>query len=328
MMSGKVKNIAELMSIALQAERQTTLRYSRLAESMRAVGNGSAAALFERMVIEERQHERLLLEWMARESIAEVPDIGPVHWRDPLVATHYDDEARDPHYSTAYKALAFAVNNEDNAFRFYAQVAAEADNASLRECAEALAREELEHADLFRAERRRAYHAERGSNIARSIADPNAIHNEAELLATAIRIDRYFADTLDPLSADSPQLIALAREARQQISKNEGLFRRSFRDLSMNTGQIPDDIITSILPQSDFNHSGDRRDFASGDSGGSKLQQLRICCDRSFVFYDAIVESATNEKIMLAAQTLASVALDRTGALQQFILNQSSAQKI
>jgi rubrerythrin len=322
MLPGKVKSTAELMSIALQAERQTTQRYSRLAESMRAVGNESAAALFERMVDEEREHERRLLEWMASEAIAEVPGIGPVHWRDPQVATHYDDEARDPHYSTAYKALAFAVNNEDNAFRFYAQVAAEADNASLRECAEALAREELEHADLFRAERRRAYHAERGSNIARSIADRNAIHNEAELLATAIRIDRYFADTLDPLSADSPQLIVLAREARQQISKNEGLFS----DLPMNAGQIPDELITSILPQSDFNNAGGRRDIASGDSGGSKLQQLRICCDRSFVFYDAIVESATNEKVMLAAQTLASVALDRTGVLQQIIQNQESAQ--
>ena len=320
MLPGKVKTTAELMSIALQAERQTTLRYSRLAESMRAVGNESAGALFERMVIEERQHERLLLEWMARESIAEVPDIGPVRWRDPFVATHYDDEARDPHYSTPYKALAFAVNNEENAFRFYTQVAAEADSTSLRECAEALAREELEHAELFRAERRRAYHAERNANIARSVADPTAIHNEAELLATAIRIDRYFADTLDPLSTDAPELIALAREARQQLAKNEGLLS----NLSMNAVQIPDELITAILPQSDFNNAGDRRDFATA---GSRLQQLRICCDRSFIFYDAIVENATNEKVMLAAQTLASVALDRTGVLQQLILNRESIQE-
>ena len=320
MLPGTVKTTAELMSIALQAERQTTLRYSRLAESMRAVGNESAAALFERMVMEELQHERLLLEWMARESIAEVPGIGPLRWRDPFVATHYDDEARDPHYSTPYKALAFAVNNEENAFRFYTQVAAEADSNSLRECAEALAREELEHAELFRAERRRAYHAERNANIAPSIADPNAIHNEAELLATAIRIDHYFADTLDLLSADSPQLITLVREARQQITKNEGLLS----DLSMNAVQIPQDIITLILPQSDFNNVGDRRDI---DSADSKLQQLRICCDRSFIFYDAIVENATNEKVMLAAQTLASVALDRTGVLQQFIRQQRSAQE-
>ena len=320
MLPGTVKTTAELMSIALQAERQTTLRYSRLAESMRAVGNESAAALFERMVMEELQHERLLLEWMARESIAEVPGIGPLRWRDPFVATHYDDEARDPHYSTPYKALAFAVNNEENAFRFYAQVAAEADSNSLRECAEALAREELEHAELFRAERRRAYRVERDANIAPPMANPNAIHNEAELLATAIRIDHYFADTLDLLSADSPQLITLVREARQQISKNETFFR----DPSINAVQIPQDIITLILPQSDFNNTGDRRDIATDDS---KLQQLRICCDRSFVFYDAIVERATNEKIMLAAQTLASAALDRTGAIQQFILNQRSAQE-
>ena len=320
MQPDKVKTTAELMSIALQAERQTTQRYSRLAEDMREFGNEPAAALFARLVEEEREHERLLMAWMARESIVEVPDIGPVRWRDPHIATHYDDEARDPHYSTPYKALAFAVNNEENAFSFYTQVAAEADNASLRECAESLAREELEHADLFRAERRRAYHAERESNIARPIANPDAIHNEAELLATAIRIDRYFADTLDPLSADSPQLIALVQDARQQISKNEGLFS----DLSTNAEQVPDDIIASILPQSDFSNSGDRHDFATA---GSQLQQLRICCDRSFVFYDAVVESTSNETILFSAQTLASVALDRTGVLQQVILHQEPDQE-
>ena len=114
-MSTKVRSAQELMSIAPQAERQTSPHFS-------------AAGLFERMVIEEREPERKLLEWMARESLVEQTDMGPVRWRDPRVWSTYDDEARDPRYSTPYKALAFAVNNEENAFRFYTHVAAEADD--------------------------------------------------------------------------------------------------------------------------------------------------------------------------------------------------------
>jgi len=123
MLSTRVKTTRDLMSIALQAEREAIRRYSQLAANMREAGNDSAAALFERMVNEEQGHERLLLAWMEKESVAPNPDIGPIRWRDPQVSTTYNDEARDPLYSTPYKALAFAVNNEENAFRFYTHVA-------------------------------------------------------------------------------------------------------------------------------------------------------------------------------------------------------------
>ena len=124
------------------------------------------------MIIEEQEHERLLLAWMTKESVEPNPDIGPIRWRDPQVSTTYNDEARDPLYSTPYKALAFAVNNEENAFRFYTHVAAEADDETVRQYAEILAREELGHAALLRAERRLAFHAERDAGAAASTADP------------------------------------------------------------------------------------------------------------------------------------------------------------
>jgi rubrerythrin len=307
------------MSIALQAERQTALRYSRLAVNMRVAGNLPAAALFERMVIEEREHERKLVEWMARESLEEQTDIAPIRWRDPRVSTTYDDEARDPRYSTPYKALAFAVNNEENAFRFYTHVAADADNEAVRGYAEALAREELEHAELFRAERRRAYHAERDRSAAHPMPDPDAIQDEAGLLATAIGLDRHFAETIEQPGLDSPRLAALAHEARQGISEQEALLE----DLSQTTPQV-DEIIASIVTQFD-NDTADDHDGVATVS--SELQQLRIFCDRSFVFYDAVVETTMDEAIMHTAQALASVALDRTGDLQQLILSQRSAQE-
>jgi rubrerythrin len=315
MLSTRVKTTTDLMSIALQAEREAIRRYAQLTRDMREGGNDSTAALFERMVTEEREHESLLLEWMAKESIVANSDIGPIHWRDPHVSTTYNDEARDPHYSTPYKALAFAVNNEENAFRFYTHVAAESDNEAVRKYAEILAREELGHAALLRAERRLAFHAERDINPVGTAPDPRAIHNETELLATAIQIDRYFADAISKIDTDSPQLTALTRETRQQISHNENALNR----IAPNHRNIPGAEIPIILGQADSNKMLAEDE---SDSLDSKLQRLSIYCDLSFVFYDAIVETTTDETMMRTAQTLTSSALDRMAVLKQIIGNE------
>ena len=308
MLSTKVKSIADLMSIALQAEREAVRRYSGLAADMRDGGNDSAAALFERMVVEEREHERLLLEWMARESIAENPDIGPIRWRDLKAPGHYDDEARNPHYSTPYRALAFAVNNEEIAFRFYTQVAAEAGSDDVRHYAETLAREELGHAALLRAERRLAYHAERQTRKARPRLDPTAIHNQAELLATAIELDRHLVRAMQEIDNDLPRLEELTRDAIKQIGSNEAL-------LQQNSAQAADSAVTA---------SGvdlGRLEFGAADNLGSKLVRLGVYCDRCFVFYDAIVETTKDEAVLQTAQQLAASALDRIGVLKQAGLN-------
>ena len=80
MLSTNVKTTSDLMSIALQAEREAIRRYKQLSEEMIAANNTSAAALFKRMVLEEEEHERLLLEWMTQEKIDENPEIGPISW--------------------------------------------------------------------------------------------------------------------------------------------------------------------------------------------------------------------------------------------------------
>ena len=310
MLSTRVKTTADLMSIALQAEREAIRRYSELSTRMREAGNESAAALFERMVIEEQEHERLLLEWMVRESIDENPDIGPIRWREPGVSTTYNDEARNPHHSTPYKALAFAVHNEEIAFRFYTHVASDSDNEVVRKYAEILAREELGHAALLRAERRRAYHAERNTGLAEPVLDPRSIHSEADLLAAAIHIDHRLAATMNMITTDSPQLVALAREVQQQISNNQNVLA----SLALNSKDLPGDAISSNLAQLE---SYQAHIEEKSDSPDSNLQRLSTYCDRSFAFYDAIVESTADEAIMLAAQRLTSSALDRIGALKQ-----------
>lgn len=320
MQSTKVKTTGDLMSIALQAEREAIRRYSRLAENMREAGNESAAALFERMVTEEQGHERLLLEWMAKESIAPNPDIGPIRWRDPNVSTTYNDEARDPRYSTPYKALAFAVNNEENAFRFYTHVAAESDNEAVRKYAEILAREELGHAALLRAERRLAYHAERDASLTGPVPDPSTIHSEAELLAIAIHLDRCLADAMSEIITGSPELNALNQKTRQQIVDNE----EALNKIATGRKELPTDNISMSLVQLDSSDPDIEGESASLDL---ELQRLSGFCDRSFAFYDAIVESATEESIMRAAQRLTSTTLDRIGVLKQVIGNERASRK-
>ena len=310
MLSTRVKTTGDLMSIALQAEREAIRRYSELSTRMREAGNESAAALFDRMVTEEQEHERLLLEWMARESIDENPEIGPIRWREPQVSTTYDDEARHPHHSTPYKALAFAVHNEEIAFRFYTHVASDSDNEVVRKYAEILAREELGHAALLRAERRRAYHAERNTGLTEPVLDSRAIHSEADLLAAAIHIDHRLAATINMITTGSPQLVALAREVQQQISNNEN----ALASLALSSKDLPGDDISSSLAQLESYHQHMEEKTNTPDSN---LQRLSSHCDRSFAFYDAIVESTADEAIMLAAQRLTSLALDRIGVMKQ-----------
>ncbi|MDH5424297.1 MAG: ferritin family protein [Gammaproteobacteria bacterium] len=305
MLPTNVKTTGDLMSIALQAEREAIRRYSQLAECMHKGRNESAAGLFERMVLEEQQHEQLLLKWIKQEEIELNPDVMPVSWKDPHVSEIYNDEARDPLYSSAYKALAFAVHNEEIAFRFYTHVAAESDNQSVRHHAEILAREELGHAALLRAERRLAYRAEREQNTSVPVLDSKAIHNETDLLTAAVYIDHYLASQINLINTHYPEIDELAKQTQQQIMLNEQALKDkepAGEDLQNNLAQLKQYNVAEASKLSD------------PDSG---LQRIWACCDRSFAFYDRLVEEATDETLMLGAQKLSSSALDRIGVLKQ-----------
>ncbi len=309
-LSTNVKTPGDLMSIALQAEREAIRRYSLLAVKMREGDNQSAAELFERMVAEEQEHESLLLAWMTHEGVKENPDIGAISWHDPNISTTYNDEARDPYQSSPYRALAFAVHNEEIAFRFYTHVAANSENKNVRKYAEVLAREELGHAALLRAERRRAYHAEREANKVAPRLDPKAVFNEADLLVVAIHIDHFLVDEMTKIAEHFPEINAPVRDIQLQIKTNEN----ALHEKAINKKQSPGESISRNLAQvkSYNDYMGE-----NVDSQKLRIQRLCACCDRSFAFYDAVVGSTADEAVMLAAQKLSSLALDRIGVLKQ-----------
>ncbi len=310
MLSTNVKTTSDLMSIALQAEREAIRRYTSLAENMRKGDNASAAELFERMVLEEVEHERLLITWMAHEGIEENAEIDAISWKDPNISTTYNDEARDPYQSSPYRALAFAVHNEEIAFRFYTHVAANSENKMVRKYAEILAREELGHAALLRAERRRAYHVERNADKVEPRLDPKSVHNEADLLAAAIHIDSFLEVEMEKVSENSPEIVSLARETRLQINEHEKVLYKK----SLDQNELPGADISSNLAQV---KSYNEYLGAEAETQVLRIQRLCACCDRSFAFYDAVVETTSNEVVMLTAQKLTSLALDRIGVLKE-----------
>ena len=55
------------------------------------------------------------------------------------------------------------------------------------------------------------------------------------------------------------------------------------------------------------------------DSTELEKQRLWSCCDRSFAFYDSIVENPADEEVMLAAQKLTLSALDRISVLKEVL---------
>jgi hypothetical protein len=61
----------------------------------------------------------------------------------------------------AYRSWAVAVRNEERAFAFWSYVAAHGASPEIRNAAERMAREELEHAKTLRRERRKAFFKDR-----------------------------------------------------------------------------------------------------------------------------------------------------------------------
>lgn len=158
-MPSAVGSTEELLSLACTLEKEAARRYLELGARMRLRGEERLAALFDFLASIEEKHAKAVVQ-RAEETIGTTP-LTDVPARQ--VPENFDAEAGESSLLTPYRALAIAVRNETRAFAFYSYIAATAPTDSIRKIAEALAKEELGHADLLRRERRKAY---RGQNEA------------------------------------------------------------------------------------------------------------------------------------------------------------------
>jgi len=140
--------------------------------------------------------------------------------------------------------------------------------------------------------------------------NPEVIHNETDLLAAAIHIDRYMMDAMDRLDEDFAEINSLTMQTFRQLSRNKYVLN----DKVLSDRQTPGEEVTSNLEQITlYNEQME----AQVDTPTSRLQRLCACCDRSFDFYDAIAETSTDEAVVTTAQQLARSARERINILRE-----------
>lgn len=192
-------DLAELVGIAHAIEVAAIERYRWLAEEMARRGEAETAEAFRKLEAEERRHSAAVDAWAAALGQA-VPDAS-FDWRLPPEVAQSWEEAAASALLTPYRALAIAVDNEQRAFAFYTYLAARAEDPAVAREAEALARQELEHAAVLRTWRRAAWRRDRrraggqalpaiesGADLAAAIAaQKSEIERQHQRLADRLR---------------------------------------------------------------------------------------------------------------------------------------------
>ncbi|MBN9547635.1 MAG: ferritin family protein [Alphaproteobacteria bacterium] len=157
--------MSELLAVALAMEKESANRYADLARRMRAAKQRELAEVFDRLVREETGHIDMVMGWSRQVTHKPAEILQP----EAVPQDVFDEEGIglvSPELVDAYRSLAIAVRNEERAFAFWSYVAAHEASPQIREAAEQMAREELEHATTLRRERRRAFFKDRRSGLA------------------------------------------------------------------------------------------------------------------------------------------------------------------
>ena len=140
--------------------------------------------------------------------------------------------------------------------------------------------------------------------------DPKFVHNVTDLLAAAMHIDRYVIDAMNRLDEDFSGIHSLARQTFKQFNRNKTALNNKVK-------------IDKEVPGDDVNFSMEEiiscneRMEEKADTPTLRLQRLCACCDQSFSFYEAIIETTNDDIVMLAAKEQASSARDRIDILRQ-----------
>jgi rubrerythrin len=215
--AGRVRTLDEFFALAHAIESDAAARYVEVARQLRQQGAAHLAEVFERLAEVERGHVREVTSWAARRGESAPVDARPP-WPIPDTFDASPDEIAQSKLLTPYRALASAVRHEERAFAFWTYVAAHAEKTEVREAAERMALEELEHVSLLRRERREAFHAQR-----RMSGSVKTLVNAAALAAQERRIVELLEQDPNSFLQDSEFAQMIVRVAREAASKLEAL---------------------------------------------------------------------------------------------------------
>lgn len=220
--AGRIRSMAEFFALARAMELDAATRYAEIARQLREQDEAELADVFDRLSETERGHIREVDQWAEHQG-AEVGAQLP--WPIPDTFDAPPEEVAQSRLMTPYRALASAVRHEQRSFAFWTYVAAHAEQEDIKDAAERMALEELEHVSLLRRERRKAFHAGRQekrpvgdgpvtpaalADTERRLADLIASHPECAsggqaLAASLAHAARAAAAKLDALSAVRPE---------------------------------------------------------------------------------------------------------------------------
>lgn len=144
----------ELLCMAAEIERNAAIQYRHLAAEMTRHGNDKASEIFTRLAEEEEAHATAV-EYFQSGSVAEHGADDAATTGEADVIREWEQEGRSPYSLSPSEAFDLAVRNEERAFSFFVYIAANCVDQAVRETAERLAAEELQHLALVRLERRR-----------------------------------------------------------------------------------------------------------------------------------------------------------------------------
>jgi hypothetical protein len=159
--SESIVSPADLLAFAAEQSANEASCYVHAAEAARARGTQELAELLE-ILAKREPADRGLNDGLNDGKAERVRGLLPPGLAEADSAM---EEATRSALLTPYRALALAVEEAQRHFRTFAHIAALAEPADVRREAERLARNELVRAAALRGARRRAYHAERPSDM-------------------------------------------------------------------------------------------------------------------------------------------------------------------
>lgn len=303
-----IQSPSDILSVALATASEGSEYFAQVQYEMKLCANHPSAALFETLALSERERRQMLLGWADAEGVAANDGMPSLDWQDPNVRDTYDAASVDPIRSTPYRVLAMFAHRADNGFRFYSYVAAYSTDAGVREYAEILAEEELERGSQARKQRRSAWHAEKMQFPGRPELQPDAVDSLADLLCVSSSLERCVTTRLGELAPQQPALKPVSIACAEALS--------DIQTLAVAAGPFSEMAAAEAETIDEFFAATGR----SGSDTTLMLLPLYSDLDRCFVYYDALVNCAEDEAIMLQAQQFSFSAMARIDLLHEAVL--------
>lgn len=288
----KFEYIEDMLATAQKIEIGAAERYMEYAETAKSE-NPEIAALFQRLAEEERKHEKCVIQ-LAEEASVDLSNSTVSGQFVPSVDNENTVQIND----SLYEILAAAVKREELAFDIYSQIAASTHNDKVRHYAEILAKEELGHASLLRAMRRRVYQEHKVQIKTKLFPDPDKSNSIEEFLSNAYILEKSLATYLQHISDSGVDMSA-------SIEHSEFIIHQLVDDIGRNTNSANLDI-NKLDQLSNNNILPHIATFT--------LDNLLNEYESTYEYYDSFVLKTGNEEIMnealsLAAQTLTQLIL-------------------